>query len=140
MKAKKQSSSSRRALHCSGALAEWGETAAGSTSLKRTNIDMQPVQFKLTFFFFFSTHPPSFLSPHPFTPNFLSSSHCFCQTRCKTVSEQLFGKQQLEENRDFFWGEGVRAHTDVLSILQQERPKKKKNVFIISDNAFLEQK
>lgn len=72
--------------------------AACSASLKANSIDssvwdVQPHPL------LFLVHPPSFLSSLPFilsTPsNFPRSPRRFCQAGCKTVSEQLFGKQQL---------------------------------------------
>lgn len=72
--------------------------AACSASLKANGIDssvwdVQPHPL------LFLVHPPSFLSSLPFilsTPsNFPRSPRRFCQAGCKTVSEQLFGKQQL---------------------------------------------
>lgn len=76
---------------------------------KPTVLTVQSETFSLTLCSFFSrifVHPPSLLSSLPFilsTPsNFPRSARRLCQARCKTVSEQLFGKQQLggEQRRE----------------------------------------
>lgn len=69
---------------------------------KQTVLTVQSETFSLTlcsFFSLFFVHPPSFLSSLPFIlsvpSNFPRSIRRFCQAGCKTVSEHLFGKQQL---------------------------------------------
>lgn len=85
---------------------------------------------------------PTPLSSHPFIlsiPHFLHSLCFFCQTLCKTVSEQLFGKQQLKENRDF--SVGGHTHTHPHRRLEYfPAGATSKPALITLDNAFLEQK
>lgn len=111
-----------------------GKSAAGSAPLEGNYIDVQSaIQPRLLF----STHPPFFSPLQPiFTslPRCLPSSRCFCQTQCKTVSKQLFGKQQLEKNRDFS-GEGAHRRLEYFPAGATS-----KTVLITLDNAFLEQK
>lgn len=73
---------------------------------QQTVLTVRSKTFSLTlcsFFSLFFVHPPSFLSSLPFIlsvpSNFPRSIRRFCQAGCKTVSEQLFGKQQLGGER-----------------------------------------
>lgn len=73
---------------------------------KQTVLTVRSKTFSLTlcsFFSLFFVHPPSFLFSLPFIlsvpSNFPRSIRRFCQAGCKTVSEQLFGKQQLGEEQ-----------------------------------------